>query len=306
VGGAIEVSTSPGRGTTFHIRLPLTLAIIPALTVEEAGDCHVIPQAHLLELVRLGVGAGTIERSHDREWLRLRGQLLPVVRLGDVFGHEASEPRHMLVLSAEGRRFGLAVGRVRDTEEIVVKPLPARLREGGLFAGATVRGDGRVALILDVLALAARAGLGRAHPSEAAERVTDVAPVRATLPLLLVRSRAGEQAALPAHRVERIIEIEASAFERFGATAAFRFEDQVLPAEPLPGDPPIDSADALAADRSWPVLIHWRDGERRGVVVDAVEDIHEWAGELPRGRVVIRDHVTDIHALDEIHVQEAA
>ncbi len=306
VGGTIEVSTTPGHGTTFHIRLPLTLAIIPALTVEQAGECHVIPQAHLLELVRLGEGSGTIERSHDRELFRLRGQLLPVVRLGAVFGNEAAESRHLLVLSAEGRTFGLAVDRVRDTEEIVVKPLPARLREGGLFAGATVRGDGRVALILDVLALAVRAGLGRAAPGESAPAMMVKTIAEPRLALLLVRARNGEPAAVPAAQVERIIEVESSAFERFGERAAFRFENEVLPVGSLPADPPLDSAAALAGDRSWPVLVYWRDGKRCGYVVDVVEDIFEWAGAAPSGRVVINDRITDIIELDDLATREAA
>ena len=306
VGGAIEVSTLPGRGTTFHIRLPLTLAIIPALTVEQAGECLVVPQAHLLELVRLGAGGGTIERSHDRELFRLRGELLPVVRLARVFGSADGEPRHLLVLSAEGRPFGLAVDRVRDTEEIVVKPLPARLREGGLFAGATVRGDGLVALILDVLALAVRAGLDRFAPGTRARGEATTTAATPRVPLLLVRGRSGETAAVAAARVERIIEVEATAFERFGAHAAFRFEDQVLPVEVLPGDPPLNSAAALSAERSWPVLVHWRDGERRGLVVDTVEDIFDWAGATPSGRVVIRDRITDVIPLDQLVVREAA
>ena len=306
VGGTIEVSTTSGRGTSFHIRLPLTLAIIPALTVEQAGECHVVPQAHLLELVRLGEGGGTIERSHDRELYRLRGQLLPVVRLGAVFGNETAESRHLLVLSAEGRTFGLAVDRVRDTEEIVVKPLPARLREGGLFAGATVRGDGRVALILDVLALALRAGLARAVSGEAAPAMVVNAVAEPRLALLLVRARNGDPAAVPAAHVERIIEVESSAFERFGKRAAFRFENEVLPVESLPGDAALDSAAALAGDRSWPVLVHWRDGKRCGLVVDVVEDIFEWAGAAPAGRVVINDRITDIIELDDLAMREVA
>jgi len=308
IGGTIQVATTPGRGTTFHIRLPLTLAIIPALTVEEGGDCHAIPQTHLLELVRLGESA-RIERAHDREVHRLRGELLPVVRLARVFaGPDAdgagadAEPRHLLVLSAGGRRFGLAVARVRDTEEIVVKPLHPRLREGGLFAGATVRGDGRVALILDVQALAARAGL-EGHPSKTGPAPddgvaeTDSTPSAPPVPLLLVRARSGHPAAVRVAEVDRIVELEPAAFERFGERAALRLEGEVLPVAPLAGDPPLAGPEALAGERTWPVLLHRHEGRRSAVVVDVVEDIVEWPGTPDTDRVVIRDRVTDLVSL---------
>jgi two-component system chemotaxis sensor kinase CheA len=309
VGGTIEVSTTAGSGTTFHLRLPLTLAIIPALTVEQSGECFAIPQAHVLELVRLGSGA-SIERAHDREVFRLRGELLPVTRLERVLGDgharaaqsETAESacdvlRHLVVLSAEGRRFGLGVTRARDTEEIVVKPLGERLREGGLFAGATVRGDGRVALILDVRALAEHAGVGRTGPAARPERGA-AAPERvAHVPLLLVRARSGQAAAVRVCEVDRIIELEPAAFERFGADAALRFEGEALPVTTLEGDPPLEGPATFAGERTWPVLLHWHGGRRQGLVVDVVEDIVDWPGPSSPGRVVIRDRVTDLFSL---------
>jgi len=297
VGGHVEVTTAPGRGTTFHVRLPLTLAILPALTVEQGGECYAIAQAHLLELVRLG-DANRLELAHERRFHRLRGELLPVLCLGEALvpgtpHRDGGEPRHLLVLSADGRRFGLAVDRVRDTEEIVVKPLRHRLRENGPFAGATVRGDGRVALILDVPALADIAGLGRA-----ASRVLPAAPdapvAAPSHSLLLVRSLGGAPVAVPVGDVERIVELEPAAFERFGDRAALRLDGAVLPVGVLAGDPPLDGPAALAGDRTWPVLLHERDGSRRGVVVDAVEDIVEWSGATDGDRIVLHDRITDL------------
>ncbi len=304
VGGSIEVTTVSGRGTTFHIRIPLTLAIIPALTVEQSGECYVIPQAHLLELVRFGDGAARIERAHDQWVFRLRGDLLPVVLLGHVFDPDrlpagGAAPRHLLVLAAEGQRFGLVVDRVRDTEEIVVKPLRQGLREGGLFAGATVRGDGRVALILDVLALATRAGLQRVTGSVRAQAPPRPAPARDCIPLLLVRARCGTQAAVRVADVDRIVEFESSAFETLQTRPAVRFEGSVLPVTALAGGRPAAGLDRLEQDRSWPVLIHSRDGQRWGFVVDTVEDIVEWAGVPDTDRLVVRDRVTDFITLSQ-------
>ena len=307
-GGTIEVTTVAGAGTTFHIRLPLTLAIIPALTLEHAGECYVIPQAHLLELVRCTGEAAAIEMAHDRPMFRLRGELLPVVHLGRLLGPAAPEhagsgagagpPRHLLVLTAEGHRFGLAVERVRDTEEIVVKPLRQRLREGGLFAGATVRGDGRVALILDVLALAARAGLDSSAPARAAGAERAAEPAAADrVSLLLVRARSGVPVAVRVSEVDRIVEFEPDAFERFGDRPAVRLDGEVLPVTSLAGDPVLASRDALAGDRTWPVIVDARRGRRMGLLVDAVEDILDWREGTGGDRIVVRDRVTDLVTL---------
>ncbi len=301
VGGGLEVSSVSGQGTTFHVRIPLTLAIIPALTVEQAGECYVIPQAHLLELARLGVGGARVEWAHDRPRFRLRGELLPVVLLGRLFDSPgapgSSDGRHLLVLSAEGQRFGLVVDQVRDTEEIVVKPLRSGLREIGPFAGATVRGDGRVALILDVLALAAHAGLRRGVTATPAASATPTAPARRAVPLLLVRSRGGQPAVVPVAEVERIVEFESSAFERLDERPAVRFEGTVLPVTTLAGGATRRRLDAFEAERAWPVLIHERDGQRWGFLVDTVLDIVDWPGAPDAERLVVRDHVTDYVSL---------
>jgi len=306
VGGSIGVRTAPGTGTTFHIRLPLTLAILPALTIEQSGEIYAIPQAHVLELVRCGDGHAGIERAHDRPVFRLRDELLPVVELGrwlaaDGAAGNACAPRHVLVLAAEGRRYGLAVERVRDTEDIVVKPLGRRLLEGGAFAGATVLGDGVVALILDAHALALRAGLGGASepPADAPKTAT---PALVRVPLLLVRARRGVRAAVPLAEVDRVVEFESAAFERLDEHPAVRLDGEVLRVAAFAGDPSLATPGAFAELRTWPVLVHGgRDG-RVGHVVDAVVDIVDWDGrEAPAApgprRIVLDDHLTDLVSL---------
>src|SRR3712207_425474 len=162
IGGTIEVESVPGKGTCTRLRIPLTLAIVPALTVECAGDRYAIPQISLQELVSLDAekAANAVEEVGGAPVYRLRGELLPLVRLTDVLG--LTSDRHdghvvIAVLRSEGRRFGLVVDRVINTEEIVVKAVGGQLKAIGLYSGATVLGDGTVALILDVQALARRA-----------------------------------------------------------------------------------------------------------------------------------------------------
>jgi two-component system chemotaxis sensor kinase CheA len=232
----------------------------------------------------------------------------------------------VLVLAAEGARYGLAVERVRDTEEIVVKPIGHRLREGGAFAGATVLGDGRVALILDAHALAMRAGAGAlqragmtaATPAMAAvtgpgARGTAGADAK-RVPLLLVRARRGVRAAVPLAQVDRVVEFESAAFERLDEHPCVRLEaGDVLPLEAFAGDPSLAATGAFGAPRMWPVLVHGGTGAKVGLVVDQVVDIVDWDGvegnpaqpgpptgggpQAPR-RIVLDDHITDLVTLD--------
>ena len=161
VNGLVDVESEVGGGTTVNIKIPLTLAIIPALIVSSAGERFAIPQSSVLELVRL-MGeqlGGAIERIHGAPVYRLRGRLLPIVDLTpelDLPAHERATAT-IVVLQADDRQFGLLVDAVIDSQEIVVKPLGTLLERIPVFVGATIMGDARVALILDVLGLAQRA-----------------------------------------------------------------------------------------------------------------------------------------------------
>lgn len=156
IGGSVDVDSRPGMGTKFRVKIPLTLAIIPALIVAHGPCRFAIPQVNLVELVR--IDGAKIEGLASAPVYRLRGGLLPLVYLSEVL----NEPRdrgssYVLVLAAGTARFGLVVDEVRDTAEIVVKPLTSHLQGIGVFSGATVMGDGRVALILDAMGLATHA-----------------------------------------------------------------------------------------------------------------------------------------------------
>ena len=169
IGGTVDVESVPGQGTTIQITLPLTLAIIPSLIVGAGRECFVVPQVNVLELVRVRAGEvdEQITKVKDAEVLRLRGELLPIVRMEQRAEAIAkperttSGPRPMsiVVIETGHRRYGLVVDKIVDSEEIVVKPLGRHIKGCTCLAGATILGDGNVALILDAAGIAAQANL---------------------------------------------------------------------------------------------------------------------------------------------------
>jgi two-component system chemotaxis sensor kinase CheA len=151
--GLVEVETVVGVGTRFTIQLPLTLAIIPALLFEVAGYAYAVPLASVIESVRLK--DVELHRLHDTETLRLRDRMVPMLRLRALLGFAGApgESAYAVVLGRGERHLALAVDRLRGEQDVVIKALdPAAAGEVPL-AGATILGDGRLVLVLDVAAL---------------------------------------------------------------------------------------------------------------------------------------------------------
>lgn len=295
IGGSVDVRSRRGEGTTFRVKIPLTLAIIPALIVTCGGDRYAIPQVNLLELVRLdGEQAERgIETIHDCPVYRLRGNLLPLVYLDrelglaqEAEGAAGAEGRSVsiVVLQADDRQFGLVVDGILDTEEIVVKPLGKLLKGISAYAGATIMGDGQVALILDVLGIAQRSGV----VSEIHERgALDLAQPEATGPgqpreaFLLCEGPDGGRVAVPLTMVERLEEISPEHVERLGGSLVMQYRGDILPLLHLnqlleerrrrPRNQPSHREDT---DR-LSVLVLAVEGRTAGLVVDRILDIVE-------------------------------
>jgi two-component system chemotaxis sensor kinase CheA len=236
IGGTIEVESVPGEGTVCRLRIPLTLAIVPALTVECAGDRYAIPQISLQELVALDAekAATAVETVGGAPVYRLRGELLPLVRLTDVLGLPSD--RHdghvvIAVLRSEGRRFGLVVDRVMNTEEIVVKAVGGQLKAIGLYSGATVLGDGTVALILDVQALSRRAL--RTETTERQESREAAAAAAASdanrQRMLLAAIGGGRRVAIPLDTVTRLEQVRVETVEKVGNREVVQYRGAILP-----------------------------------------------------------------------------
>ncbi len=311
IGGTVDVQSRPGQGTTLRIKIPLTLAIIPALIVTSAGDRYAIPQVSLLELVRLEAeqAARGIEMIHGAPVYRLRGNLLPLVYLNRELGVDDGVAPAMdaavniVVLQADDRQFGLVVESINDTEEIVVKPLGKQLKSISSFAGATIMGDGKVALILDVLGIAQRANVVSELRDRALGdhlRQAEHADDRQTLLLLGVGAEG--RMAIPLSVVARLEEFPRATVEHAGSHEVVQYRDQimrlvrlgtVLGTEPLPAAP----------DAPLQVVVYAAHGRSVGLVVDRILDIVEEALTVQQretttagllGSAVIQGRVTDL------------
>jgi two-component system, chemotaxis family, sensor kinase CheA len=314
IGGTVDIQSEFGRGATIKIKIPLTLAIIPALIVTCDGDRFAIPQVNLLELVRLeGEQARNgIERLHGAPVYRLRGQLLPIVRLRHELGLErkpaaeedqdaADEVVNIVVLRADDRQFGLIVDTINDTEEIVVKPLSKQLKGIPVFAGATIMGDGKVALILDVLGTAQRARVVAEvrdrslvdHSSRSVEQGSD----RQTLLILSVGQR---RLAMPISLVSRLEEITQSGVERADDQDVVQYRGQIMPL--LNVGRLLDIPTEESVGRPLQVVVHSDRNRSVGLVVDRIVDIVESTVEVTRparsndllASAVIQKCVTDL------------
>ncbi len=281
IGGSVEIQSQRGLGTVFRLKIPLTLAIIPALLVTSGGDRYAIPQASLLELVRIEGDqvAQAVEFIHSTPVFRLRGKLLPLVDLNQELElggeREPGAPIFLVVLQAEGKHFGLMVDAVNDTEEIVVKPLGRELSGLPVYAGATIMGDGHVALILDVLGIARRAGIltDNEHSDSRVTKESTTADETAETASLLLVEVERMRFAIPLSNIARLEEIPAKHVENTPEGRAVRYRGQIMPL--------IGVASALGLDtnlrdnRPDPFqVVVCREGDRNfGLVIDTIEDI---------------------------------
>ena len=292
LGGSIEIESEVGKGTTISVKLPLTLAIIPCQIVMTGGERYAIPQVNLEELLRIPASRvkERIERVGDAEVVRLRGNLLPLIRLSDVLdiprtyydptsdetrpdrrenvadrrsrasalfnnqeNAENEKPEsvtldrkgtdrrqspasalNIVVVSTGAMKYGLIVDRLHDSEEIVIKPLGRHLQQCKGYAGATIMGDGRIALILDVSNLSQMAGLTSLDGTERASELADAAKdaiikAKDKQALLTFSSSPEEQFAVPLNQVERVEKIKRSDIEDVGGRRVMQYRGGSLP-----------------------------------------------------------------------------
>ena len=282
IGGKVEIESRTGKGTTLRLRIPLTLAIIPALIVRTVEQSFALPQGALSELVHIPPeqAAKAIEWIEGAPLYRLRGKLLPLVFLDRLLmpgiQHRATTERDnfIAVLNADGRQFGLVVDGLADPEEIVVKPLSAVLKNIGLYSGATVLGNADLALILDPGAIALRAGVTMTADDEAkhAEEGEVDSGLSANLEYLLVEM-AGRQAAVPLKDVLRIEQVPFTRIEYIGYRPVLNFEGQLLPIEDAGGILAAAQGDPLSTSANLIVVVCNEGSRQVGIAVSHVLDV---------------------------------
>ncbi len=302
IGGSVDVSSTLGGGSTFRLTIPLTLAIIPALTIGCAGKRYAVPQVSVLELVRLSGehARGGIELISGAPVYRLRDMLLPLVRLDEQLGLvpmgtadsagsedgpiDSERGGFIVVLHAEQQRFGLVVDDVLDTQEIVVKPLGRHLKGIPVYAGATILGDGSVVLILDAATVARRSNvLANSLGVTAQDSGSEVELID---PVLVVEVAGGRRAAIPLEMVTRLEEIAGESIERVGGREVVQYRGHIMPLVRLSallgaygegGDP----------EAGVQLVVYTRGARSVGFVVDRILDI---ATERSGTRSDIDDH----------------
>ena len=316
IGGSVSLSTSPGRGTTFVLKVPLTLAIAPALIFEIDGQRYAIAQHAVVEAVSCGKDSQCrLLSAQGAPMLELRDQLLPVADMRSIFGLEHThEPENTLAIVVRTgiATFALTVDNVADVQEIVVKPLDRTLSHLGIYAGSTILGDGSVVLILNPNGLAARIGLDGSHQFRVDTTQQDLPPEKKPTSLILFKAGKGALKALPLSLISRIESIKSSEISRADGQLVVTHRGALMPMIAL-GDIADGQNKLLDPERDcWPVLVVGVGGEPMGLLVSEIIDIVESlldidiAGVTPDiiGSITLRGEGVEI--LDLAHYMKTA
>jgi len=313
IGGTVDLRSTPGKGTAFIIKIPLTLAIVSTLIVEAGGDRFAIPQLSVVELVRVQTNSEhRIERIKDTPVLRLRNKLLPLVHMSHLLGiTEAKEAEEafdadngfIVVMQVGSQTFGVVVDGVFHTEEIVVKPMSTMLRNLTMFSGNTILGDGSVIMIIDpngvasaMASHASSAVAGENEEEEAEELQRKAVTSASAISLLLFRAGSPEPKAVPLSLVTRLEEFEVSKIERSNGRDLVQYRGALMPLVYL------NDGDHHKAEGTQPMLVFSDSGRSMGLVVDEIVDIVEdrmnieVGSERPGilGSAIIKDRATEI------------
>ena len=312
-GGHAEIESVLGQGTTVRLKMPLTLAIIPALLVRANSQRFAIPQVNIVELVYLT----QTQALAAIEWVRgvaihkLRGEIIPVVDLRTTLGVPAASLQteetgtYCVVVASGARRYSLILDGIDNTEEVVIKPLRGQLKRLSCYSGATVLGDGGVALILDVAGIAAKAGIDLS--SQRRNEVASDATSRSThQQMMIFRTGGGVQCAVPVSMVARLEQVQAADIEVVAQMEVLQYRGQLLP---IVRPEASLSMTRSAVSKCTQLLVVFDFGQLVAMAVDDVVDVVDldvetisshYAGAFINGKAVVFGQTTlllDVFAL---------
>jgi two-component system chemotaxis sensor kinase CheA len=323
IGGIIDVQTVKAHGTTIKIRIPITLAIIPVLIIKSGDHPFAIPQVNLEELLMIQTDDPEekgVELVHGAEVYRLRGELLPLLRLNTILclpSHkpETSENIHIVVVSSGDTRYGLIIDEVGDTEEIVVKPLSTHIRQLQCYDGATIMGDGKVALILNIGGLLKITDLTMETLKKIQQSGRDEGEAKHTLAskaqqqtIVLFRIGPHEYYGVPLAFVVRLEKFSAALIEYSGGREVMQYRQTILPLlrlEDYLNIPRSPDAEMLS-------LIVFAIEKQIGLVVSEILDTVEISAQIDTetfqqkgilGSAIVQGHsvlILDVHGLIEM------
>ncbi len=318
IGGSVDLQSEFGKGSVLKIKIPLTLAIVPALLIRSGGDRYAIPQVNLLQLIRLEGPQvkAKVEMVLGAPVFNLRGKLLPLVSLNKqleqdtrVFAANKEDVLNIVVLQADDQQFGLVVDQINDTEEIVVKPLSEQLKGLKAYAGATILGDGKVALILDILGLAEKSRVitDQSDRHRSTVRSADNADGSCLESLLLFGTGGNGRLALPLRQVERLEKFPSGTMEKSGEFHVVQYRGEVMPLIHVSQIVPHACAEP-EIEGSLNVVVYSHQGGRVGLVVESILDIvyvemnaQDMIGTEPiLGSVLVEEKVTDVINVERI------
>jgi two-component system chemotaxis sensor kinase CheA len=318
IGGSVDVESHRGRGTHTRMKIPLTLAIMPALFVRCQGERYAIPQNNIVEMVNLDAKRSeySLEDFYGVPVFRLREKLVPLLFLSKQLQLDAALPSandslNVAVLQSHGVLFGLVVDEVLNIQEVVIKSIGRGLKSIPDFAGATILGDGRVALILHIDGIATNSGLVaklQARTLNPEPLIDDRPPVK-EIGILLFNLPGLENIAIELSDVERLEKIPVTSIQRSGDRDVVKYGDGIMPLIPLhqyiQGAQPI----TYDEDKLLPVIVHYVKDKPIGLVVSQVQDIMHVSSVFHRsdppqrglnGCVISGDRIINIIDLQEI------
>ncbi len=275
IGGSVDIEAHCGKGTTLKLKIPLTLAIIPALIVSCGSNRFAIPQINIKELIHLHEGGKNLRQTEEiagSQFYRLRGNLLPLVELNQILKNDGEHRAELsiVVLHADDNLFGLVVDKIHNAEEIVVKTLDSLLQSIQVFSGAAIMGDGEIILILDVMGLAQNALLvlgKRETPIESAS--TSQGKDEEVQDMLIVGLGNNRRLAIRLTDVERLEEIELSDIETSGEEQVVQYRGEIMP---LMNIPKLFNTQ-LQQENPLAVVVHIYEGKSLGLMVESILDI---------------------------------